>query len=167
MTFVHIKINLKQYLSVVFFVFFVTCQEILLKGILQIVEANVNMEPLHFLTFPIILGASTPGGVSSSSRQNGAAGGKTVGLLWKGKLSPGRREGETEHRLGHQRLSPWHAAPLHLPLVGQNCWPHMASGFSASMWLLVRKQEEKDEAKDRGEIQKLHQIPLCFTVWRF
>ncbi|XP_018535784.1 lysosomal-trafficking regulator isoform X2 [Lates calcarifer] len=125
--------------------------EILLKGILQVVEANVNMEPLHFLTFPIILGGSTPGGVSPGSRQNGAAGGKSVGLLWKGKLSPGRREGDADYRLSHLRSSPWHIAPLHLPLVGQNCWPHMASGFSASMWLRVAEQEEKDGDKDKEE----------------
>uniref|UniRef100_A0A8C9XFX7 Lysosomal trafficking regulator n=1 Tax=Sander lucioperca TaxID=283035 RepID=A0A8C9XFX7_SANLU len=139
--------------------------EILLKGILQIVEANVNIVPLHFLTFPIIVGASTPGGVSTGSRPNGAAGGKSVGLLWKGKLSPGRREGDTEYRPSHLRSSPWHIAPLHLPLVGQNCWPHMASGFSASMWLRVAEQEEKDGDKDKGETQILHQDPfLCLKL---
>ncbi|XP_053188690.1 lysosomal-trafficking regulator isoform X1 [Scomber japonicus] len=125
--------------------------EILLNGILQIVEANMNIEPLHLLTFPIILGASTPGGLSPGSRQNGAAGGKSVGLLWKGKLSPGRREGDTEFRPSHLCSSPWHIAPLHLPLVGQNCWPHMASGFSASMWLRVAEQEEKDGDTDKEE----------------
>lgn len=128
-----------------------TDQAILLEGILQIVEANMNMEPLHFLTFPLLLGASTPGGVSPGSRQNGAAGGKSVGVLWKGKLSPGRREGDAEYRPNHFHSSPWHIAPLHLPLVGQNCWPHMASGFSASMWLSVAEQEEKGGDKDRGE----------------
>lgn len=145
-------------------VFFLTRKEVLLNGILQIVEANVNTEPLHFVTFPIILGASTPGGASSNSRQNGAAGGKAVGLLWKGKLSPGRRDGDAEQRPGHLRSSPWHAAPLHLPLVGQNCWPHMASGFSASMWLLVRQQD--DEGIHRGETQKPQSI-LLFNVYRF
>ncbi|XP_034408549.1 lysosomal-trafficking regulator isoform X4 [Cyclopterus lumpus] len=125
--------------------------EILLKGILQIVEANVNIEPLHFLSFPMMLGALTPGGVSTGPRQNGAAGGKSIGLLWKGKLSPGRREGDGEYRESHLRSSPWHIAPLHLPLVGQNCWPHMASGFSASMWLRVAEQEEKDGKKDKEE----------------
>lgn len=127
----------------------------------------MNMEPLHFLTFPIILGASTPGGVSASSRQNGAAGGKSVGLLWKGKLSPGRREGDTECRPSHLRSSPWHAAPLHLPLVGQNCWPHMASGFSASMWLFVTEQDEKDGDKDKGETQNLHQDTFMSEVHKF
>lgn len=155
--------NLKlERLSLSLTVYFVTCQEILLKGILQIIEANMNMEPLHFLTFPIILGASTPGVVSSSSRPNGAAGGKSVGLLWKGKLSPGRREGDIEYQPSHLRSSPWHIAPLHLPLVGQNCWPHMASGFSASMWLRVTEQEEKDGDKDEGEPQILHQITWYF-----
>ncbi|XP_055358676.1 lysosomal-trafficking regulator isoform X4 [Betta splendens] len=125
--------------------------EILLEGILQIVEANMNMEPLHFLTFPIVLGASMPGGVSPGSRQNGAAGGKSVGVLWKGKLSPGRREGDAEYRPNHFYSSPWHIAPLHLPLVGQNCWPHMASGFSASMWLSVAEQEERGGDKDKEE----------------
>ncbi|XP_061914503.1 lysosomal-trafficking regulator isoform X1 [Entelurus aequoreus] len=118
--------------------------EILLKGILQIVEANVNVEPLHQLDFPIIIGALTPGGASPSSRPNGNAGGNSVSLLWKGKLSPGRREGDSEIRPSHLRSSPWNTAPLHLPLVGQNCWPHMASGFSASMWLKVVEQEEKE-----------------------
>uniref|UniRef100_A0AAX7W237 Lysosomal trafficking regulator n=1 Tax=Astatotilapia calliptera TaxID=8154 RepID=A0AAX7W237_ASTCA len=125
--------------------------EILLKGILQIVEANMNIEPLHFLSFPIILGASTPGVFSPSSRQNCAAGGKSVGLPWKSKLSPGRREGEAEYQPSHLRTSPWHIAPLHLPLVGQNCWPHMASGFSTSIWLRVAEQGAKDGDKNREE----------------
>ncbi|XP_041866300.1 lysosomal-trafficking regulator isoform X3 [Melanotaenia boesemani] len=124
---------------------------ILLKGILQIIEANMNTKPLHFLTFPLILGASASGALSPGSRQNCTAGGKSVGLLWKGKLSPGRREGDAEYRPSHLHSSPWHIAPLHLPLVGQNCWPHMASGFSASMWLRVTEQEDNDGDKDKEE----------------
>lgn len=108
----------------------------------------MSIEPLHLLTFPVILGAATPGGVSASFRQNGSAGGKSVGLLWKGKLSPGRGEGDGESRTSHFSFSPWHAAPLHLPLVGQNCWPHMASGFSASLWLRL---SEQDGDKRKGE----------------
>ncbi|XP_061693071.1 lysosomal-trafficking regulator isoform X3 [Syngnathoides biaculeatus] len=138
--------------------------EILLKGILQIVEANVNIEPLHLLDFPIILGASTPVGLSPSSRTNGTTGGKSVGLLWKSKQSPGRREGDGEYRTGHLRSSPWHTAPLHLPLVGQNCWPHMASGFSASMWLRVVEQEERagntdKERRNPPATESLHGSP--------
>uniref|UniRef100_A0A8C5GKP7 Lysosomal trafficking regulator n=1 Tax=Gouania willdenowi TaxID=441366 RepID=A0A8C5GKP7_GOUWI len=124
--------------------------EILLQGLLQIIEANMNVEPLHFLTFPIILSASTSGGFTPGSKQSCPPGGKSVGLLWKGKLSPGRRDGDSDLRPNHLRSSPWHIAPLHLPLVGQNCWPHMASGFSASMWLRVAEQEEKDVDRDKA-----------------
>lgn len=108
----------------------------------------MSIEPLHLLTFPVTLGAPAPGGASASFRQNGSAGGKSVGLLWKGKLSPGRGDGDGECRTSHFSSSPWHAAPLHLPLVGQNCWPHMASGFSASMWLRV---SEQDGDRNQGE----------------
>ncbi len=146
---------------------FVICQEVLLKGILQIVEANMNMEPLHLLTFPIILGASTPGGMSAGYRQNGVAGGKGAGLLRKGKLSPGRREGDAEYRPSHLFSSPWHIAPLHLPLVGQNCWPHMASGFSASMWLRLTEQEEKDVDKDEGEMKILPKDTFMSKVHKY
>ncbi|KAM6916813.1 lysosomal-trafficking regulator isoform 2-T2 [Xenentodon cancila] len=129
--------------------------DILLKGVLQIIKANMTVEPLHFLTFPIILGALMPGGLSPGSRQNCAAGGKSVGILWKGKLSPGRKEGDAEYRPSHIHSSPWHIAPLHLPLVGQNCWPHMASGFSASMWLRLTEQDEKDGDRDKEESNPL------------
>uniref|UniRef100_A0A3B3DVL9 Lysosomal trafficking regulator n=1 Tax=Oryzias melastigma TaxID=30732 RepID=A0A3B3DVL9_ORYME len=137
--------------------------DILLRGVLQIIEANVNMEPLHFLTFPLILGSSAPGGLSPCSRQNCAAGGKSVSSLWKGKLSPARREGEAEHRSSHLRPSPWLVAPLHLPLVGQNCWPHMASGFSASMWLRLSEQEEKEEGLIH--ILSMGSKALMLQVW--
>uniref|UniRef100_H3DGX2 Lysosomal trafficking regulator n=1 Tax=Tetraodon nigroviridis TaxID=99883 RepID=H3DGX2_TETNG len=121
--------------------------EVLLKGLQHMVEANMSIEPLHLLTFPVTLGAPRARrGVSF--RQNGSAGGKSVGLLWKGKLSPGRGDGDGECRTSHFSSSPWHAAPLHLPLVGQNCWPHMASGFSASMWLRV---SEQDGDRNQGE----------------
>lgn len=111
------------------------------------------MEPLYFLSYPMILGgASFPGGTSPGSRQNGGAGGKGVGMLWKGgKLSPGRREGDGREEPGHLRTSPWHVAPLHLPLVGQNCWPHMASGFSASVWIKVAENEEGEGHTEKGK----------------
>uniref|UniRef100_A0A8C7IP42 Lysosomal trafficking regulator n=1 Tax=Oncorhynchus kisutch TaxID=8019 RepID=A0A8C7IP42_ONCKI len=108
--------------------------DILLKGVLQIVQANVDMEPLYFLSYPMILGGG-------------------VGMLWKGgKLSPGRREGDGREEPGHLRTSPWHVAPLHLPLVGQNCWPHMASGFSASVWIKVAENEEGEGHTEKGKI---------------
>lgn len=125
----------------------------------------MNVEPLHFLTFPVVLGASTSAAVSPGSRQSCAPGGKGVGLLWKGKLSPGRREGDAECRPSHLRSSPWHVAPLHLPQVGQNCWPHMASGFSASMWLRVAELEEKDG--DKGKLQITPQEHFLLCVYKY
>ncbi|KAG7462834.1 hypothetical protein MATL_G00188970 [Megalops atlanticus] len=128
--------------------------EILLNGILRIVEANMDMEPLQFLSFPVVPSASTPGSVSPGHRQNGAAGGKGVGLLWRGKLSPGRREGDGETRPVHQLTSPWHVAPVHLPLVGQNCWPHMANGFSVSLWLRAQTSTAEESPGDKGKRPK-------------
>uniref|UniRef100_A0A671RQS0 Lysosomal-trafficking regulator-like n=1 Tax=Sinocyclocheilus anshuiensis TaxID=1608454 RepID=A0A671RQS0_9TELE len=110
--------------------------EILLRGLLQIVEANADTEPLYFMSFPMIPGAGVPGLSSSPGmRPHGTAGGKGgVNTLLRGKLPLGCGEADMS-RPGHLRSSPWHTAPFHLPLVGQNCWPHMASGFSASLWV--------------------------------
>uniref|UniRef100_A0A8C1V3X4 Lysosomal trafficking regulator n=1 Tax=Cyprinus carpio TaxID=7962 RepID=A0A8C1V3X4_CYPCA len=107
--------------------------EILLRGLLQIVEANADIEPLCFMSFPMFPGAGVPGLSSSPGmRPHGTAGGKGgVNTLLR-DLS----------RTGHLCTSPWHPAPFHLPLVGQNCWPHMASGFSASLWVRAGKDED-------------------------
>ncbi|KAL2083317.1 hypothetical protein ACEWY4_021090 [Coilia grayii] len=121
--------------------------EVLLRGLLQIVQASMHLQPLHFLPFPMVLGLSPAGGSSPGLRPNGAAGGKGVGGLWRGKPSPG-----LEGRQGHLRASPWHTAPLHLPLMGQNCWPHMASGFSAALWMrALRPEDEEEGTADRAE----------------
>ncbi|KAJ8365985.1 hypothetical protein SKAU_G00148160 [Synaphobranchus kaupii] len=79
--------------------------EILLNGLLRIVEANMDMEPLQFLSFPLSPpgGAASPGGGSSS-------------------LSP----------------------------VGQNCWPHMADGFSTSLWIRARGVAEEEGPAEKG-----------------
>uniref|UniRef100_A0A671STM9 Lysosomal-trafficking regulator-like n=1 Tax=Sinocyclocheilus anshuiensis TaxID=1608454 RepID=A0A671STM9_9TELE len=78
----------------------------------------------------------------NATQPHGTAGGKGgVNTLLRGKLPLGRGEADLS-RPGHLRSSPWHTAPFHLPLVGQNCWPHMASGFSASLWVRVGKDED-------------------------
>uniref|UniRef100_A0A6Q2WY50 Lysosomal trafficking regulator n=1 Tax=Esox lucius TaxID=8010 RepID=A0A6Q2WY50_ESOLU len=151
--------------------------DILLKGVLQIVQANVDMEPLYFLSFPMVLSvASSLGGSSPSSRQNGVLvgkGGGVGGLLWKGaKLSPVGRDVVGGEAPGHIRTSPWHVAPLHLPLVGQNCWPHMASGFSASVWMKMALQDDGEGLGDRGNtpliekgtLQWIFHVQTCFNV---
>ncbi|MCI4376677.1 hypothetical protein PGIGA_G00191140 [Pangasianodon gigas] len=120
--------------------------EILLNGILQMVEANTEMEPLHYLSFPMSLCTSAP-----NTSTNGAVGIRaTVGTLWRGKLGTGKSEGESHAT--HFQASPWHIAPLHLPLVGQNCWPHMASGFSASLWIRPVKNNDEERPTQGAEI---------------
>lgn len=109
------------------------------------VEANTEMEPLHYLSFPMSLCTSAP-----NTSTNGVVGvTATVGTLWKDKLGTGK--GESESQAMHLQASPWHIAPLHLPLVGQNCWPHMASGFSASLWIRPVKNNDEERPTHGGK----------------
>ncbi|XP_048862942.1 lysosomal-trafficking regulator isoform X4 [Brienomyrus brachyistius] len=132
--------------------------EILLRGVLQIVEANMDMEPLHYLSFPLVPGTSTTSVVSPGPKAGvawGAPGSsKSMGLLWRGRLTPGRREAEADGRAGHQLASPWHVAPIHLPLVGQNCWPHMANGFSTSLWLRAHITSRGEGPPEPGYLKR-------------
>lgn len=75
-----------------------------------------------------------------------------VGSLWKGKL--GADKGEGESQASHFQASPWHVAPLHLPLVGQNCWPHMANGFSASFWIRPVKNNGDERLTHGGKEER-------------
>ncbi|XP_053476690.1 lysosomal-trafficking regulator isoform X6 [Ictalurus furcatus] len=119
---------------------------ILLNGILQMVEANTEMEPLYYLSFPMSLCTS-----ASNRTTNGGVGIRAaVDTLWRGKLGAGKGEGESH--APHCQASPWHIAPLHLPLVGQNCWPHMASGFSASLWIRPVKNNDEEWPTQGAEI---------------
>lgn len=117
----------------------------------------MDMEPLHFLSFPL----PPPGGSTSCSSSlspgprpsgAGAGGPRGAGAARRagGKLSPGGREGEAGGETpSHLLASPWYVAPVHLPLVGQNCWPHMADGFSASLWIRPRPADEGGVEKGR------------------
>uniref|UniRef100_A0A8C1V4V9 Lysosomal trafficking regulator n=1 Tax=Cyprinus carpio TaxID=7962 RepID=A0A8C1V4V9_CYPCA len=70
-------------------------------------------------------------------------------------------------RTGHLCTSPWHPAPFHLPLVGQNCWPHMASGFSASLWVRAGKDEDgpyKNGMKKSIIFGALYECIICLHV---
>ncbi|KAK6329577.1 hypothetical protein J4Q44_G00015550 [Coregonus suidteri] len=112
-------------------------------------------------------GMAAKGGVGfGDDQQNGGTGAKGVGMLRKGgKLSPGRREGDGGEAQGHLRTSPWHVAPLHLPLVGQNCWPHMASGFSASVWMKVAENEEGEVHTEKACAGLGVGHPVLGLVW--
>uniref|UniRef100_A0A8C6VCC8 Lysosomal trafficking regulator n=1 Tax=Naja naja TaxID=35670 RepID=A0A8C6VCC8_NAJNA len=104
---------------------------ILLKGILKILEANTRMRPLQHIVFPLHQISSL--GSSPCQKSAPTFCSKTVALLRRAKLVQSKKEPEGES-LPHHLLSPWHVAPIHLPLVGQNCWPHMSEGFSISLW---------------------------------
>ncbi|XP_054051606.1 lysosomal-trafficking regulator isoform X2 [Rissa tridactyla] len=124
------------------------CTEILLKGVLKIIENNVYMNPLQYLAFPLLHGTN----LSSSSSQKSAttSNSKTAGLLKRAKLSQSKKEADGEN-LSHQLLSSWHVAPIHLPLVGQNCWPHMSEGFSVSLWFHLECAHEMENLTEKGK----------------
>ncbi|NWX87962.1 LYST regulator, partial [Nothoprocta pentlandii] len=124
------------------------CTEILLKGILKIVETNIYMTPLQYLAFPLLHGTHS----SSSSSQKSAStpNNKTAGLLKRAKLSQSKKEADGEN-LTHQLLSSWYVAPIHLPLVGQNCWPHMSEGFSVSLWFHLECRHEAENLTEKGK----------------
>ncbi|NXG68610.1 LYST regulator, partial [Baryphthengus martii] len=124
------------------------CTEILLKGVLKIIETNVYMNPLQYLAFPLLHGTN----LSSSSSQKSAStsSSKTAGLLKRAKFSQSKKEADGEI-LSHQLLSSWHVAPIHLPLVGQNCWPHMSEGFSVSLWFHLECAHETENSTDKGK----------------
>ncbi|XP_031447992.1 lysosomal-trafficking regulator [Phasianus colchicus] len=123
------------------------CTEILLKGVLKIIETNMDMNPLQYLAFPLLHGTNLS---SSSQKSTGTSNSKTAGLLKKAKFSQSKKEADGEN-LSHQLLSSWHVAPIHLPLVGQNCWPHMSDGFSVSLWFHLECVHEMENSTEKGK----------------
>ncbi|XP_038616670.1 lysosomal-trafficking regulator isoform X2 [Tachyglossus aculeatus] len=122
--------------------------EVLLKGILKIVESNAAMSPLQYIAFPLL---QIPNLSSSSSSQKGLGSSKAPGLWKRARVLQGRKETDGG---AHQLLSSWHVAPVHLALVGQNCWPHMSEGFSVSVWLSAEGLYEAGSPPDRGKKRK-------------
>ncbi|KYO18831.1 lysosomal-trafficking regulator isoform C [Alligator mississippiensis] len=140
------------------------CTEILLQGILKIVEANIYVSPLQYLTFPLL---HIPNLSNSSSQKSASVlNSKAIGLLKRGKLSQSKKEADGEN-LTHQLLSSWHVAPIHLPLVGQNCWPHMSEGFSISLWFNVEHVQEMESPTEKGKKTKKRSKPLILQDSNF
>ncbi|XP_009864126.1 PREDICTED: lysosomal-trafficking regulator-like, partial [Apaloderma vittatum] len=127
------------------------CTEILLKGVLKIIETNIYMNPLQYLAFPLLHGTSLNS--SSSQKSVSTSNGKAAVLLKRAKSSQSKKEADGEN-LSHQLLSSWHVAPIHLPLVGQNCWPHMAEGFSVSLWFHLECAPETENLTEKGKKNK-------------
>ncbi|XP_049687494.1 lysosomal-trafficking regulator isoform X2 [Accipiter gentilis] len=124
------------------------CTEILLKGVLKIIETNIYMNPLQYLAFPLL--HSTNLSSCSSQKSASTSNSKTAGLLKRAKFSQSKKETDGEN-LSHQLLSSWHVAPIHLPLVGQNCWPHMSEGFSVSLWFHLECAHETENSTEKGK----------------
>uniref|UniRef100_A0A663FD24 Lysosomal trafficking regulator n=1 Tax=Aquila chrysaetos chrysaetos TaxID=223781 RepID=A0A663FD24_AQUCH len=124
------------------------CTEILLKGVLKIIETNIYMNPLQYLAFPLL--HSTNLSSCSSQKSASTSNSKTAGLLKRAKFSQSKKEADGEN-LSHQLLSSWHVAPIHLPLVGQNCWPHMSEGFSVSLWFHLECAHETENSTEKGK----------------
>ncbi|XP_043858779.1 lysosomal-trafficking regulator [Dromiciops gliroides] len=123
--------------------------EILLKGILKIIEADINMSPLQYLTFPLL---HIPNLSSNSFLQKYSSilNNKAIVLLRRAKFSQSKKEADSEIS-PHQLLSSWHVAPIHLPLLGQNCWPHMSEGFSISLWFKMESIHEAENTLEKGK----------------
>ncbi|XP_007435787.2 lysosomal-trafficking regulator isoform X1 [Python bivittatus] len=124
---------------------------ILLKGILKILEANTRLRPLQHIVFPLHQIPSL--GSSPCQKPAPTLSSKTVALLRRAKLVQSKKEPEGES-LPHHLLSPWHVAPIHLPLVGQNCWPHMSEGFSISLWFSAECIHRAGSSLEKGKRMK-------------
>ncbi|KAM8954167.1 lysosomal-trafficking regulator isoform 2-T2 [Pelodytes ibericus] len=127
-----------------------------LKGILNIVESNNSMIPFKYITFPL---QQSPAPGASVSQKPTITTGKMTGFLRRTKILP------TKDICGdncNSPLSSWHIAPIHLPLVGQNCWPHMSDGFSFTLWLNVEYNSEVDSLMEKAK--KMKKKPKPFSV---
>ncbi|XP_060047951.1 lysosomal-trafficking regulator isoform X2 [Erinaceus europaeus] len=128
------------------------CTEVLLLGILKIVESNISTSPSQYLTFPLLYTPNLSNGVSSQ-KCPGILNSKTMGLLRRARISRSKKEADIEG-FPQQLLSSWHVAPVHLPLLGQNCWPHLSEGFSISLWFSVEYIHEAESSTEKGKKMK-------------
>ncbi|XP_045393209.1 lysosomal-trafficking regulator isoform X5 [Lemur catta] len=125
------------------------CTKIILLGILKIIESDNTMSPLQYLTFPLLHTPNLSNGVSSQ-RCPGILNSKAMGLLRRARVSRSKKEADRES-FPHRLLSSWHIAPVHLPLLGQNCWPHLSEGFSVSLWFNVECIHEAEGTAEKGK----------------
>ncbi|XP_053317240.1 lysosomal-trafficking regulator [Spea bombifrons] len=127
---------------------------ILLQGILNIIEANNSMMPLKYITFPLqqmsALGTSV-------SQKPGITSGKMTGFLRRTKILQNK---DCSGENWSNYLSSWYVAPIHLPLVGQNCWPHMSDGFSFTLWLNLEYNSDVESLMERGKKTKRKTKPF-------
>lgn len=128
------------------------CTEILLLGILKIIESDISMSPSQYLTFPLLCTSNLSNSVSTQ-KCPGILNSKTLGLLRKAQITRSKKEAEIES-FSEQLLSSWQIAPIHLPLLGQNCWPHLSEGFSVSLWFNVDCISETESIGKGKKVKK-------------
>lgn len=107
------------------------------------------MSPSQYLTFPLLHTPNLSNGVSSQ-KYPGILNSKAMGLLRRARVSRSKKEADRES-FPHRLLSSWHIAPVHLPLLGQNCWPHLSEGFSVSLWFNVECIHEAESTAEKGK----------------
>ncbi|XP_008051823.1 lysosomal-trafficking regulator [Carlito syrichta] len=125
------------------------CTKILLLGILKIIESDITMSPSQYLTFPLLHTPNLSNGISSQ-KYPGILNSKAMVLLRRARVSRSKKEAERES-FPHRLLSSWHIAPIHLPLLGQNCWPHLSEGFSVSLWFNVEYIHKAESTTEKGK----------------
>lgn len=110
------------------------------------------MSPSQYLTFPLLHTPNLSNGVSSQ-KCPGILNSKALGLLRRARSSRSRKESDSTS-FPQQLLSSWHVAPVHLALLGQNCWPHLSEGFSVSLWFNVECTHEAERTMEKGKKTK-------------
>uniref|UniRef100_A0A8D0HE81 Lysosomal-trafficking regulator n=1 Tax=Sphenodon punctatus TaxID=8508 RepID=A0A8D0HE81_SPHPU len=120
----------------------------------------ISFSPLQYFTFPLHLNPSL--GSNSLPKSNSTLSSKSMGLTRRTKFSRSKKEADGEN-LAHQLLSSWHVAPIHLPLVGQNCWPHMSEGFSISLWFRLECVQEAESSTVKGKKMRKRNRPLLIV----
>ncbi|XP_048341727.1 LOW QUALITY PROTEIN: lysosomal-trafficking regulator [Sphaerodactylus townsendi] len=123
----------------------------LLKGILKILDVNTEMRPLQQISFPLHHISNI--GSSPLQKSTLAFNSKTTSGQRRARFAQIKKEGDGES-LPHHLLSSWHVAPIQLPLVGQNCWPHMSEGFSISLWFYVECVQEAHSSSEKAKRMK-------------
>lgn len=105
------------------------------------------MSPSQYLTFPLLHAPNLSNGVSSQ-KCPAILNSKAMGLLRRARVSRSKKEYDSDS-FPQQLLSSWHVAPVHLPLLGQNCWPHLSEGFSVSLWFNVECVHEAESITEK------------------
>ncbi|XP_075057049.1 lysosomal-trafficking regulator [Mixophyes fleayi] len=127
--------------------------EMLIRGILNITEPNNNMTPLKHMIFPLL--QNLTGASSIVQKSPCLTGGKMTGFFRRTKVV------QSKEFHADNLLSSWRIAPVHLPLVGQNCWPHMSDGFSFTLWMKLEYNFESEILMSKGKsIKKKKKLPV-------